>query len=124
KVGYTPAGTDAEEMAVATKLKRFPSMRDFGAVGDGVTDDTAAVTAFFTYLSSQEKGKFIIEPGVYSITSGVTLSSLNDQNGETQSKIIIDAYGAMIKSSQTTGSMFTVDDCKNVNIRGLQLLPA
>lgn len=39
---FTPAGTGAVARTVQAKLRESVSLLDFGAVGDGVTDDTAA----------------------------------------------------------------------------------
>ena len=44
-VTYTPAGTGAVDTTVQAKLRESVSAQDFGAVGDGVTDDTAAIQA-------------------------------------------------------------------------------
>lgn len=44
-VAYTPSGTGAVATNVQTKLRESVSVKDFGAVGDGVTDDTAAFAA-------------------------------------------------------------------------------
>jgi len=44
-VGYLPAGTGAVATTVQTKLRESVSVKDFGAVGNGVADDTAAIQA-------------------------------------------------------------------------------
>ena len=49
-VVYKPAGTGAVDTNVQTKLRQYVSVKDSGAVGDGVTDDTAAINLAFDYL--------------------------------------------------------------------------
>lgn len=46
---------------------------DFGAVGDGVTDDTAAIQAAFNAIKSIGGGTLYFPPGTYKITSQITL---------------------------------------------------
>lgn len=50
-VTYTPAGTGAVATNVQTKLRESVSVKDFGAVGDGVTDDSSAFETAFSSLS-------------------------------------------------------------------------
>ena len=45
QVTYNPAGAGAVATNVQTKLRESISVKDFGAVGDGSTDDTAAIQA-------------------------------------------------------------------------------
>ena len=44
-IGYTPAGTGAVATTVQSKMRESVSVKDFGAIGDEVTDDTVAVLA-------------------------------------------------------------------------------
>ena len=84
-VAYTPAGTGAVATTVQTKLRESVSVLDFGAVGDGVTDDTAAIQAAITYAFSTNvkievtgnKGVFKVSaPIVYPAGSLVTLRNI------------------------------------------------
>lgn len=49
QVVYDPAGSGAVQTNVEDKLREYVSVKDFGAVGDGVTDDTAAIQAAIDY---------------------------------------------------------------------------
>ena len=82
-VTYTPAGTGAVPTTVQTKLRESVSVKDFGAVGDGVTDDTAAIQA------ALDSGaiRVLIPKGTY---------ILSDQLNPATSQII-DGYGATLK---------------------------
>lgn len=44
-ITYNQGGTGAQDRTVKAKLQEFVSVKDFGAVGDGVADDTGAIQA-------------------------------------------------------------------------------
>ena len=63
-VGFTQTGTGAIAQTVQTKLEQYVSVKDFGAVGDGVTDDGPAIrTALATGLPIQfTEGTYVVGP--------------------------------------------------------------
>jgi hypothetical protein len=70
-IGYTQGGTGAVTTTVQAKLREFVSVQDFGAIGNGVANDTAAVQAFFNYIAANNvgtaycDGRFLVSSGIY-----------------------------------------------------------
>lgn len=68
-VGFIQAGSGAVARTVQDKTRETVSIKDFGAVGDGVTDDTASFSAARSYLDQNAPGvKLIFPSGVYRYT--------------------------------------------------------
>jgi hypothetical protein len=67
-VTYTPAGSGAVARSAASKMGDVVSVRDFGAVGDGVADDTAAIQAASLAVSNAGSGTLYIPKGTYKYT--------------------------------------------------------
>lgn len=70
--GYLPAGANAVTSTIQTKLRETVSIKDFGAVCDGIIDDTAAIQAAANY--ARTNGYVLTGPaGTCLITSTVIL---------------------------------------------------
>jgi len=65
-VTYTPAGTGAVQTTVQSKLRETASVKDFGAAGDGVTDDTVA----FSTAWAQNNPKAVYVPAASYLIAG------------------------------------------------------
>ncbi len=70
KLAFTQAGTGATTRTVESKLRDAVSVKDFGAVGDGVVDDTTAFLA--AYTACIPNGSIFIPPGNYLLTAPLT----------------------------------------------------
>jgi hypothetical protein len=77
QVSYTPPGTGAVITNVQTKLRETVSVKDFGATGDGVTDDTVAIEAAIAYAATAQGGatgnSVYFPTGTYLISNTIIL---------------------------------------------------
>lgn len=62
----------------ANKLRDFVSVKDFGAVGDGVTDDTAAINAAISRLQTKGGGHLYFPSGTYNVSEAIDLSAIDN----------------------------------------------
>ena len=69
QVSYTPPFTGGVATNVELKLAQTVSVKDFGAVGDGVTDDTAAFVACLNSNPSSDGFDVYLEAKTYKISS-------------------------------------------------------
>jgi hypothetical protein len=80
-IGFIQSGAGAVAETVQTKLREIISVKDFGAVGNGSADDTAAVQAAFTAANGATYSKTVFFPaGTYLINSTITCNP-NTPNG-------------------------------------------
>lgn len=67
-VGYNQGGVGAVNRTVQSRLRDLVSVKDFGAVGDGVTDDYAAFLAATNYCNNNNIHQLIIPPALYHLS--------------------------------------------------------
>lgn len=69
RVGFQADGLGAQGRTIENKLRETVSVKDFGAVGDGVADDTAAIQA--AVVSVGDAGVVRFPPGRYKTTASI-----------------------------------------------------
>jgi len=70
-ITYDPAGTGAVSRSVQAKLRDVVSVKDFGAVGDGVADDTAAIQAAVAYAAAGSGSAIYIPEGTFKVSGNL-----------------------------------------------------
>lgn len=70
-VNFIQAGSGAVTRTGQAKMREVVSAKDYGAAGDGITDDTAAINA----AKNANPGSTVVFDGIFKISSTITLSS-------------------------------------------------
>ena len=108
------ADSEASSQAAKDKLREFVSVKDFGAVGDGAADDTAALKAAIDDVSAAGGGVVRIPRGTYKHT-GLTLPANITLQGEGYHVTVLDYTTA-------TGNGITLaSGARHVSILDLKL---
>lgn len=82
KIGFLQYGTGAVARTVQSKMRDWVSVKDFGAVGDGVTDDTDAIQATIDFVHSEGGGFVFLPRGTYLVGSTIDVKSRVILQGE------------------------------------------
>ena len=70
-----------------TKLNKIPMPRDFGAAGDGVTDDTKALQAW-----AAQKEKRVLDRGIYLVSEPIVFTPGGGVVGEGGELLLADNF--------------------------------
>lgn len=90
--GLTPAG--AVNRPINEKLEEFISVKDFGAIGDGVTDDTIAIQNAINAVQAKKGGVVYLPTGNYLVTDELSTT-------DTELPITIQGSGAYTTAKGT-----------------------
>jgi len=111
--GFIQAGTGAQQRTVESKLQDVVSVKDFGAVGDGVTDDTDKIQAAIT----ASVGKACFFPaGTYIIGARINVPSNVELLGDQCQSILKLKTQDWVASN---GLMFALDTKTDVTFKSL-----
>lgn len=89
-----------------TKLKKIPTPRDFGAVGDGITDDTVAIQKW-----AEQKEKRVLDSGIYLVSKPIEFTPGGGVVGEGGELLVADNFDGhsllVCKATEATRQFFT-----------------
>lgn len=75
---FIQGGSGAVTRTLQNKAREVLSVKDFGAVGDGVADDTAKIVAAVTYANSIGGGRVHFPHGTYLVSSSMVFSNFRN----------------------------------------------
>ena len=105
-VNYSQGSTGSSSRTVESKLQETTSVKDFGAVGDGTTDDTSAIQAAINAVEAAGGGIVYLPNGSYKTTSELVIDTagtklVGDGGHLNQTKIL---------ATSTTGAAIRIKD--------------
>ena len=111
------------------RTKGFFNIRDFGAVGDGRADDTAAFKSAMAAIASNNGGTLTVPNGDYIITSPVALPSgaiivgTNGLHSLASTSDLTRANPSRIRLRGSNTSLFRIGECvEKVTIQDIELI--
>lgn len=107
EVSFLQAGAGAVTRTAQSKMRDTVSVKDFGAVGDGVTDDTVAIQAAATALT---QGQILYFPAGQYVIGQIVFDG--------KSNIGVSAYGARFTLSGNNAGFLVKGGCSGIYVAG------
>lgn len=100
----TQTGTGAVPRSASSKLNEVVSVKDFGALGDGVSDDSVAIQNAINAVTSAGGGNVVFPPGTYLLNTGIVCTG----NGVTLEGS--GEYATIIMCAFVSGDIISIGD--------------
>jgi parallel beta-helix repeat protein len=110
-VSYEQGGTGAVTTTVQAKLRQTVSVKDFGAIGDGTTDDTVAINAAIASVNSTGGGMVIIPSGNYLVATSLSITLLSNV------ALVGQGQSSVLKAASVSRNIFTGSSISNVLLK-------
>ncbi len=110
------------------RTRGFYNLRDFGAVGDGVTDDTIALKSAVAFIASRNGGVLTVPEGDYVVSSpvalpsGLTIQGSNGLGSRAPTSDLARNNPTRITLKGTGVSLFRIGECtEKITITDIEL---
>jgi Pectate lyase superfamily protein len=118
-IEYNPPFANSTVETVTAKLSQIVSVMDFGAVGNGIADDTAAIQSALTYINSIGGGTVFVPNGTYNISSEIQVYSNTTFTGEGSSSTLYSLNTTRLNGVAARGT--SASPFINVHIKNLSI---
>ena len=115
-IGYASGVSSPTTQTVQDKLRQMINVKDYGAVGDGTTDDTAAIQAAIDEFQGAGNGGIVyMPPGRYKITSNLTITWPHATSEDSGNEVALRGAGSGLtilldyRTSVSTGGCVSYD---------------
>lgn len=106
----------------------FYNIRDFGAVGDGRTDDTIAIKSAMAFIATRNGGTLIFPEGNYivtspiALTSGIVIQGTNGLETGASTNNLVKESASRITLVGANRALFRIGECTDkVTIKDIEL---
>jgi hypothetical protein len=104
QISFLQAGSGAVVRTAQSKMRDVVSVKDFGAVGDGVADDTAAIQLAVAEVNANG-GTLRFPPGDYRVSFPLGIASYTSLFAMRSNTAVIFDTGARMTASAVTGTL-------------------
>lgn len=115
-VGFKQSGIGAIARTIMDKAREIVSVKDFGAVGDGITDETAAIQAAVDAVGANGGGVVYFPAGTYLVSQLNIASDDVSLRGESKKSTTIGRV-----ANGGASHIYLTPSIKNISFRGFTL---